>query len=244
MAPEPSDRNREKRIAEAVALWTNDHDPAARGELIVLAVARFCPEAQGDGPRSPAAERTLRGIEEAVDYFLKSNSKKDVAARFERHIERSVRLIPLQDAIDRWRDAATEPEQVAARKDLIGLSVGELRAIAGNLIGALATPAPIGVTELVQEIVVRLLERLEAEKTESPQQYLSYAGKCIRFFLGDLVKRKVLPTVSLDQTADIGDGGFAWDSSTTTFDPAKLAILTEIHEHLARAPELEQRVFE
>jgi DNA-directed RNA polymerase specialized sigma24 family protein len=203
------------------------------------------PGCRGHGPRSAAAGRTLRTIEAAVDYFVDHVPGAVVVARFERHVERSIRLEKLQDAIDRWRAAADDAARLAARNDLIELSLGELRAIAGHLIASLPGASPIGVTELVHEVVVKLLEKLKAEETGSPQQYLKYAGTRIRYFLGDLCKRKVPPTVSLDQVRDgRGAGDESWDLPSTTFDPVKLAILGEIHEQLAKAPEVEQLVFE
>jgi RNA polymerase sigma factor (sigma-70 family) len=128
-----------------------------------------------------------------------------------------VRNLVLQKALDDWKAGADDK----ALNVLIELSVDRFRAIASKL-GAGVGASP-GVTEVVNEAVLRLKMYLKSERTETANHFLRFAALCIRAALIDFIR-------NFEARQDPDQDGKTLNNlaDDSVYNPARVAELREI----------------
>jgi RNA polymerase sigma-70 factor (ECF subfamily) len=152
----------------------------------------------------------------------------------------------LSTCLERLR--AGDPQ---ARAVLIDRSQERLRQLARHQFHGFARLRRFADTgDVLQEAVLRLLQRLNAHVPDTPAEFLAMAAREIRCALLDLIRhyygphgpgrREVAPN-----PADSDDGGsLPVDPAQHMGDPGKLAVWTEFHVQVEQLPVAERCVFE
>lgn len=154
----------------------------------------------------------------------------------------SRRLQPLLDRLQAGDDTA--------RNDLINLTYDRFRSLAGKVLqsGFTRLKRWEDSTDVVNEAAMRLWESLAEVKPKTPREFLGLGAVQIRRQLLDLSRKyfgrktkdgspAATPERSPTQAQEIGE----YDAGAgDTWDPASLAIWTELHEHIARLPDDER----
>jgi RNA polymerase sigma factor (sigma-70 family) len=233
-----------ERTRLALNRWVATREEAAGEELVVLARAYVHAVAPPtDGLAALSTARRDEVIRDAVQSFLEDLDDDPAPPSPERLLRRAVTNIRherLQAAIDHWR---REGGTASARKALIELAVEDLRRIAGYL-GA-GPGGPVRVTEVVNQAMVILLQKLEAEKTPTAAQFLAFAGTCIRWTFFDLLQKERNQPGPLPERTDPGSAGAepaVLDPSGSSFHPSKVLLADELRAALDRLSDEENRV--
>jgi RNA polymerase sigma factor (sigma-70 family) len=147
--------------------------------------------------------------------------------------------LQLQGLIDRLRQG--DPQ---ARRLLLERACERLRRLAGHMLyGSFPQLARRHeVDSIVHETWVRLLQALERVEPATVADFFRLAAHKIRQVLLDLAQgerrrgqREVLGSSGVDEALAAGD---------STFDPARIALWTEFHEHVATLSDQERAVFD
>jgi RNA polymerase sigma factor (sigma-70 family) len=151
--------------------------------------------------------------------------------------------VQLQGLIDRMRRG--DP---SARRALLERAHGRLRKLVGRILSG-SFPALRGGHDLdsvVDETWLRLVQALEKCEPPTVADFFRLAAHKIRQVLLDLAererRRRGREPVHIDgpRTAD----DLPAEPSDQTYDPARLALWTELHRQVAALPEQERAVFE
>jgi RNA polymerase sigma factor (sigma-70 family) len=149
----------------------------------------------------------------------------------------------LQMLIDRMRQGDRQ-----ARRELLERAHGRLQKLAARLMFS-SFPALRGSHDLdsvVNETWLRLVQALEKAEPPTVADFFRLAAFKVRQVLLDMIDRQRRhsaregaglddPSSTTSQTGDPAD---------QTYDPARLALWTELHEKVAALPEQERAVFE
>jgi DNA-directed RNA polymerase specialized sigma24 family protein len=136
----------------------------------------------------------------------------------------------LAKVFDRWKRG-----DAAARGELIGFVYENYRGLAQRQLFPYRDL--INTTESVlNQMAVRLLEKLNEERTPSLAAFLAYSAGQVRFALMDLVKEHLKHRGGgADLVGDVPEGATG---------PSELLAHTELHERAAALPDEERSLFD
>ena len=103
------------------------------------------------------------------------------------------------------------------------------------------------VESVVSVLWIRLVAALEKTQPETPENFFGLVFVHVRHALLDLTRKQRRDDARRrNGRLDAGqsDAPAAFDPADTTQDPARLALLTEVHQQVATLPDDERRVFD
>jgi RNA polymerase sigma factor (sigma-70 family) len=139
---------------------------------------------------------------------------------------------------------ALEAGDAAAREELLARTLARIRRFASQQLHQYPGVARWEQTDdVVQGVAQRLNRALDSVRPKTPRDFFNLCGEMIRRELIDLKRKHFGPrglgrnVVSLrPASAGSGDRAEHLHSDDTTYDPAKLARWTELHEKVAALP--------
>ena len=150
----------------------------------------------------------------------------------------------LQDLIDRLRGGDDK-----ARSELLERAYDRLVRIAATIFKQ-DFPGLRGrreVDSVVSEVWIRLAGALVTVHPETVDGFFGLVFQKVRQVLLDMASRERREGAAGKRAAhdpDVHDGQRVADPSDTTYDPSRLAILTEFHQQVEKLPDDERSVFE
>jgi RNA polymerase sigma factor (sigma-70 family) len=145
--------------------------------------------------------------------------------------------VELQGLIDRLRQG-----DAGARRELLERACQRLRLLAAKMLhGSFpAVRANHEVDSIVNETWLRLLPALEKAEPPTVADFFRLAAHKIRQVLLDMAdrQRRGQPAVGLDSASQLPE------RSDHTYNPAQLALWTELHHKVAELPDEQRAVFE
>jgi RNA polymerase sigma factor (sigma-70 family) len=153
--------------------------------------------------------------------------------------------VQLQALIDRMRRGDHQ-----ALRDLLERAHTRLRKLAARVLGG-SFPALAGSHDLdsvVHETWLRLAQALESADPPTVADFFRLAAHKVRQVLLDMAdrqrRRRGREVSGVDAGSDPAGEGAPLEPSDQTYEPARLALWTEMHERVAALPEQERAVFE
>jgi RNA polymerase sigma factor (sigma-70 family) len=147
----------------------------------------------------------------------------------------------LQSLIDRMRQG--DPQ---ARRDLLERAHGRLRKLASRILSDSfpALRARHDLDSVVDEAWIRLVQALDRTDPPTVADFFRLAAHKMRQVLLDMADRQRRRREVVGSEEAWSGGPLPADPAGQTYDPARLALWTELQEKVAALPEQERAVFE
>jgi RNA polymerase sigma factor (sigma-70 family) len=149
--------------------------------------------------------------------------------------------VQLQALLDRMHQGDKQ-----ARRQLLERAHGRLRKLVAKILAGSfpALRASHDLDSVVDESWMRLAQALEKVEPPTVADFFRLAAHKARQVMLDLISRQRRCKCEAAGTADSSQEDFRAEATDQTYDPARLALWSELHERVAALPEQEQAVFE